>query len=69
MHDTKTAPQAWFEELTEALLSLGFAPSYAGNCVFIHCYQDHYEYLVVYGDDILVFNRQAKEIIALITSL
>ena len=33
---TKTAAKEWLEEFTEAIVSLGFTPSLAGNCVFMH---------------------------------
>ena len=69
VYGTKTAPQAWFEELSEALVTLGFTPSFAGNCVFIRRHGDIYEYLVAWVDDILVFSRRAAEIIASITAL
>lgn len=69
VYGTKTAPQAWFEELSEALVTLGFTPSYAGNCVFICHHGDICEYLVAWVDDILVFSRRYEEIIASITAL
>ena len=69
VYGTKTAPQAWFEELSIALVSLGFTPSFAGNCVFIRQHGNTYEYLVAWVDDLLVFSKRASEIIALITAL
>ena len=69
VYGLKSCGSAWFEEFATALISLGFVPSRSGPCVFIRRFQDSYEYIVVWVDDLLVFSKRAKEVIKSINDL
>ena len=48
----------WHEALSDKLRLLGFKPSKADPDLWIRDAGDHYEYIAVYSDDLLVFSKQ-----------
>lgn len=53
LYGLKQAPPAWYEELHQCLLSLGFFASAADSSLFIQ-YDQHITFLLVYVDDIVL---------------
>ena len=49
--------------LFDKLRLLGFTPSKADPDLWIRDAEDHYEYIAVYSDDLLVFSKQAVSIL------
>lgn len=54
IYDLKQAPQTWYLELKNYLVSIGFTNSVADTSLFILRRGSHFVYLLVYVDDILV---------------
>lgn len=54
LYGLKQAPRAWYQELRNYLLSLGFVNSLADASLFILKHGSHMTYILVYVDDIIV---------------
>ena len=54
VYGLKQAPRAWYMELKNYLLSLGFTNSLADTSLFVLRTCSHYTYLLIYVDDILI---------------
>ena len=65
----KTSMARWHEALSDKLRLLGFRPSKADPDLWMRDAKDHYEYIAVYSDDILVFSKQAISILKGLESL
>ena len=53
----------WSERLADVLRSMGFFPSMAERDIWMRDKGDHYEYIAVYVDDLLIASRDPKIII------
>ncbi|CAH9132140.1 unnamed protein product [Cuscuta epithymum] len=54
LYGLKQAPRAWYQELSNFLLSVGFRKSRADTSLFIYSHQDVTLYFLVYVDDIVL---------------
>lgn len=62
VYGLKQAPRAWYIELRNFLLSLGFRNSLADTSLFVLHTGDQYLYVLIYVDDILVTGNTTKGI-------
>ena len=57
----------WNEALSDKLDLICFRPSKADPYLWMRDYGDHYEYITVYSDDILVFRKDPIVIFRVLT--
>ena len=69
LYGLKTSMARWHEALSDKLRLLGFRPSKADPDLWMREADDHYEYVAVYSDDLLVFSKQALSILRGLESL
>ena len=69
LYGLKTSMARWHEALSDKLRVIGFLPSYADPDLWLRDAGDHYEYIAVYSDDLLVFSKRAKEILQGLSTL
>lgn len=65
----KQAPRAWYNELKNFLLSLGFVNSLADTSLFILRKGSQFIYLLIYVDDILITRNTTSGITKVLTIL
>eukprot|EP00934_Nitzschia_sp_Nitz4_P009388 Nitzschia sp. Nitz4//scaffold547_size3361//334//3245//NITZ4_009269-RA/size3361-snap-gene-0.1-mRNA-1//-1//CDS//3329554282//9378//frame0 len=63
LYGLKSSGLRWHERLADVLRDMGFVPTYGDNDVWIRCRGDHYEYIAVYVDDLMIASRTPHEII------
>lgn len=69
LYGLKQAPRAWFEKLTQFLLSQNFLQSKNDTSLFI-CHTDNIHlFVLIYVDDILITGNSSFHITELITTL
>ncbi|CAL9003048.1 unnamed protein product [Prunus brigantina] len=54
IYGLKQAPRAWFHRMTCFLLSVGFVHSLADSSLFVHQFEGHTIYFLLYVDDIVI---------------
>jgi Reverse transcriptase (RNA-dependent DNA polymerase) len=59
----KSSGKRWHERLFDVLLSLGFTSTKAEEDIWIKDMGDHYDYIAVYVDDMMVASKNPKWII------
>jgi hypothetical protein len=64
----KSSGKCWHDKLHDVLTSMGFFPSKAEEDIWMRDAGDHYEYLAVYVDDILIASKNPQAIIDALTS-
>lgn len=69
IYGLKQAPRAWYMELKQHLLNIGFVNSLADTSLFIYCHGTTLVYLLVYVDDIIVIGSDPNSVDAVLTSL
>lgn len=69
LYGLKQAPRAWYEMLSQALLSMGFQNSLADSSLFVLHKGSNLVYILVYVDDILITASNTKIISDLVTQL
>jgi histone deacetylase 1/2 len=69
LYSLKQAPRAWYNRLSEFLLSIGFQASKGDTSLFILSYDGAMIYLLVYVDDILLTGSNSVVLHRLITLL
>ena len=69
IYGLKQAPQAWYNELKQFLLTSGFLNSTANTSLFILCHNAVTIYLVVYVDDIIITSNNPSVVQHFITLL
>lgn len=69
VYGLKQAPRAWYNELRDFLLSLGFANSLADTSLFVLRRKQGFVYLLIYVDDILVTGNSKDDIRTILTLL
>ena len=57
----------WSERCADSLCALGFFPSKAEKDIWMRDMGDHYEYIGVYVDDLLIVSRKPQDIIKYLT--
>ena len=60
LYGLKSSGAAWRADLAGTLRDLGYSSTQADPDVWIKVMNDHYEMVLVYVDDILIFNRDPK---------
>jgi histone deacetylase 1/2 len=69
LYGLKQAPRAWYKQLSDFLLSVGFHASKVDTSLFILKVNHHICYLLVYVDDILLTGSNSSLLQSLITLL
>ncbi|CAA7035663.1 unnamed protein product [Microthlaspi erraticum] len=69
LYGLKQAPRAWYQELKNFLLTIGFTNSLADTSVFTRIHQGKMVYILVYVDDIIVTGSNADVVQQVITTL
>lgn len=67
IYGLKQAPRAWYTSLKQYLLQIGFVNSLADTSLFIRSHNNHYTYVLVYVDDIIVTGSdfaQVREVLS-----
>ena len=59
----KSSGKCWHDRLHDVLLSMGFLPSKAEDDIWMRDAGDHYEYIAVYVDDLLIASKNPQAII------
>ena len=63
LYGLKSSGRNWHDKLFDVLTDLGFFPSKAEPDIWMRNCGDHYEYLAVYVDDLLIASRNPQAII------
>jgi Reverse transcriptase (RNA-dependent DNA polymerase) len=63
LYGLKSSGKRWHERLFDVLLSLGFTPTKAEEDIWIKDMGDHYDYIAVYVDDMMIALKDPKWII------
>ena len=69
IYGLKQAPRAWYKELRDFILSLGFISSKSDTSLFFYHHGSTIIYFLVYVDDLLVTGNDDKAITSFITNL
>ena len=59
----KSSGRCWHDKLHDVLKDMGFQPSKAEEDIWMRDMDDHYEYIAVYVDDLMIASRNPKAII------
>ena len=59
----KSSGKCWHDRLHDVLRSMGFTPSKAEEDIWMRDQGDHYEYIGVYVDDLIIASKNAQRII------
>jgi hypothetical protein len=62
LYELKQSPRMWYQKFDTYMLGLGFTRSKADQCVYFKLIDDHFIYLVLYVDDMLMIGND-KDII------
>lgn len=63
LYGLKSSGVRWHERFADVLRSMGFTPSRAEPDIWFRDKGDHYEYIAVYVDDLLLVSRDTKSLI------
>lgn len=63
LYGLKSSGQCWHDRLHDALKAMGFFPSKADEDIWMRECGDHYEYIGVYVDDLLIVSKAPQAII------
>lgn len=69
LYGLKQAPRAWYNELKNYLLSLGFRNSVADASLFFFISNGRYLFMLIYVDDIIITGNSESAIVNLIANL
>ena len=64
----KSSGKCWHDRLHDVLRSMGFFPSKAEEDIWMRDADDHYEYICVYVDDLLIASKKPQAIIDQLTA-
>ena len=67
LYGLRSSGAMWHQHLAESLRALGFRPCEADPDLWMREMQDHYEYIAVIVDDLLIFSRCPQDIIDFLT--
>ena len=67
LYGLKSSGLRWHERFADVLRQMGFTPSKAENDIWMRDKGDHYEYIAVYVDDLMIASRNAQSIIDVLT--
>ena len=69
LHGLRTSGLRWHERLADCLRNMGFEPCKMEPDIWMRpCGEDHYEYIAVYVDDLLIASKDPKRIIDVSTN-
>ena len=60
LYGLKSSGLCWHERLADVLRHMGFVPSKAEADIWMRDMGDHYEYIAVYVDDLLIVSKTPK---------
>ena len=63
LYGLKSSGLRWHERFADVLRDMGFFPSKAENDIWMRDKGDHYEYIAVYVDDLLIASKNPSDII------
>ena len=63
LYGLKSSGQRWWEVLADCLRQMNFFPSYAKRDIWMRDKGDHYEYIVVYVDNLAIASKDPQSII------
>ena len=69
IYGLRQAPRAWYTELRNFLLSIGFIISKFDNSLFIHHQKEFTMFLLVHVDDIIITGTSSQQVQRFITTL
>ena len=64
LYGLKTSAARWCDDISNTLFILGFSPSKADSEIWMRAREDHYEYVAVYVDDLIIVSKAPMDIIA-----
>jgi len=59
----RSSGKRWHEKLHDILREMGFTPSKAEEDIWMRAKGDHYEYIAVYVDDLMIASKDPEAII------
>ena len=68
LYGLKSSGRCWHDRLHDVLRELGWTPSKSDSDIYMRDCGDHYEYIAVYVDDLLIASNNPKAIIDSLTS-
>ena len=68
LYGLKSSGKCWHDRLHDVLRDMGFFPSKAEDDIWMRDCGDHYEYIAVYVDDLMIASKDPKQIISALTS-
>ena len=63
LYGLKSSGKCWHDRLHDVLLDMGFFPSKAEEDIWMRDCGDHYEYIAVYVDDLMIASKDPKSIV------
>jgi hypothetical protein len=63
LYGLKSSGLRWHERLADVLVNMGFKPSKAEADIWMRDLGDHYEYIAVYVDDLLILSKKPQAIV------
>jgi hypothetical protein len=66
LYGLRSSGARWAECLADSLRAQGFSSSYADPAIWMREQEDHYEYICVWVDDMLVVSRNTKKILSIL---
>ena len=67
LYGLKSSGLRWSERFADVLRSMGFFPSKAERDIWMRAKGDHYEYIAVYVDDLLIVSKDPQSIIDMLS--
>ena len=67
LYGLRTSGLRWYQWFSDCLCDMGFTPSKAELDIWMRWVSDHYEYIVVYVDDLAIASKDPKSIIDMLT--
>ena len=68
LYGLKSSGKRWHDRLHDVLRDLSFTPSKAEEDIWMKDMGDHYDYIAVYVDDLLIASKDPKSIIEALES-
>ena len=69
VYGAKLSSHMWHSKLADSLIHMGFVPSKAALDIWMRKRVDHYEYVAVIVDDLLVFSKKPEQILGPLTDV
>ena len=64
LYGLKSSGKRWHDRLHDVLIDMGFTPSMAEEDIWMRDKGDHYEYIGVYVDDLMIASKEPEKIIS-----